>query len=81
MAINEDELMILSNKVAKRMKKCTDEIKDLQIIAKRLQLVNTESPKDQWGEDIPNSEIEKHYNKAKSDFNKLTASEASAKDA
>lgn len=51
------------------------ELDKLQKIAQRLNLVNTPNPKDQFGDDVPVTGLEKQFNRAKTDFEKFKKSE------
>jgi len=66
---DQRDLMIL--KVSNKAKKLQEELRKYQIILQRLNLLRADSPKDQFGDDVPMSEIEKHYGKAKTEFDKL----------
>ena len=63
------DLMIL--KISAKAKKAQEQLKKYQITLQRLSLLSQESPKDQFGDDIPQTEIDKHFDKAQSEFLKI----------
>ena len=63
------DLMIL--KISKEAKLLQEELRKYQMILQRLNLLRDETPKDQFGDDIPSVEIDKHFSKAKLEFEKI----------
>jgi len=63
------DLMIL--KITNKAKKIQEELRKYQVILQRLNLLREETPKDQFGDDIPKTEIDKHFTKAKAEFEKI----------
>jgi len=65
---DQRDLMIL--KISNKAKKAQEELRKYQTILQRLNLLREEIPKDQFGDNISQADIERHYTKAKADFDK-----------
>ena len=63
------DLMIL--KISNKAKALQEELRKYQMILQRLNLLREDSPKDQFGDAIPPAEIDKHFIKAKSEFDRI----------
>ena len=68
MAIDQKELALLTAELTIELKNYQNIQKQLQQIGQRVNLVNSPEPKDQFGDAIPESELEKHFNRAKADY-------------
>lgn len=68
----ERDIMIL--KLTAKAKKLQDELREIQMTLQRLNLLRQEKPKDQFNDDIPDTELKKHLNKAKSEFDRMIPS-------
>ena len=66
---DQQDLMIL--KISNKSKTLQEELRKYQIILQRLNLLREDSPKDQFGDEIQQAEIDKHYTKAKAEFEKI----------
>jgi len=66
---DQRDLMIL--KISNKAKSLQEELRKYQIILQRLNLLREDSPKDQFGDLIAQTEIDKHYSKAKAEFDKI----------
>ena len=66
---DQRDLMIL--KISNKAKSLQEKLRQYQLILQRLNLLRDETPKDQFGDDIPSGEIDKHYTKAKLEFDKI----------
>ena len=55
----------------KSAKKIQEELRKYQIILQRLNLLTQETPKDQFNDDISQTDIDRHFNKAKTEFEKI----------
>ena len=66
---DQRDLMIL--KISNKAKLLQEELRKYQLILQRLNLLREDTPKDQFGDDIPSVEIDKHYTKAKLEFEKI----------
>jgi hypothetical protein len=58
-------------KISNRNKVLSTELKENQMILQRLSLLREETPKDQWGDELPSIEIDKHFTKVKVGYNKM----------
>jgi len=63
------DIMIL--KISNKAKSLQEELRKYQMILQRLNLLREDAPKDQFGDSIPSTEIDKHYTKAKAEFDKI----------
>ena len=66
---DDRDLMIL--KITNKAKKIQEELRKYQIILQRLNLLREETPKDQFGDDISQTDIDRHFTKAKTEFEKI----------
>lgn len=66
---DQRDLMIL--KISKEAKLLQEKLRQYQLILQRLNILSQDSPKDQFGDDIASVEIDKHYTKAKLEFEKI----------
>lgn len=77
MPVDKKEHALLIVDVSMKIKELQDELQKWTRIHQRLNLVN--NPVDQFGERLPDSEIDKHFEKAKSDFAELQPASDSVK--
>ena len=66
---DQRDLMIL--KISNKNKILSAELKENQMVLQRLSLLREDSPKDQFGDDLPSADIDKHFAKAKAGFDKI----------
>ncbi len=66
---DQRDLMIL--KISNKAKSLQEELRKYQMILQRLNLLREEKPKDQFGDDIIQTELDKHFTKAKAEFDKI----------
>ena len=67
----QDQRDIMILKISNKAKSLQEELRKYQMILQRLNLLRDETPKDQFGDSIPQAEIDKHYTKAKVEFDKI----------
>ena len=67
----ERDLMIL--RLSNRSKILQEELKEISKTLQRLNLLRQDAPKDQFGDDIPQVEMDKHFTKAKAEYSKCFA--------
>ena len=62
----------MENQTSKEIsQKIQEELRKYQIILQRLNLLTQETPKDQFNDDISQTDIDRHFNKAKTEFEKI----------
>ena len=66
---DQRDLMIL--KISNKSKSLQEQLRRYPIILQRLNLLREETPKDQFSDSIAQTEIDKHYTKAKAEFDKI----------
>ena len=71
MAIDAEELAVMNARLGLKIKFHQEKLQKLNIISQRMNLVNDKDPKDQFGEPITQPDIEKHFNKTKTAFDKI----------
>lgn len=69
--IKQDQRDLMILKISNKAKSLQEELRKYQLLLQRLNLLSQETPKDQFGDDIPQTDIDKHYTKAKAEFDKI----------
>ena len=65
----ERDLMIL--KISNKAKKLQEELRKYQMLLQRLNDLREESPKDKYGDEITQTEVDKNFTKAKTEYDKI----------
>jgi len=74
MPIDQEELAIMTARLSGKIKFHQGELQKLQMIGQRINMLNQSEPKDQFGEKYSQADLEKHYAKAKAEFEKVIPS-------